>query len=111
MQFNNVSSATIVSGFKYKTYSPFVTCNALLFAFAKPSFKSFFINFTSGNFGCRYSIELSGEALSITIISASIFLHAASTECRHCSKKYFTLKLTIIIESFMYYKLCKYYYG
>jgi hypothetical protein len=72
----------------------------LLFAFAKPLFVLFHLKITCGNLDPRYSLLPSVELLSITNISALIFVQALTTEQRHCSKKYFTLKFTMITDKF-----------
>src|SRR5437763_1982546 len=94
------SSGRIVSGFKNRMYSPVASFRARLFALLNHVFAVFHMNLTLLNLDAKKSLLPSVDLLSITIISASIFSQAFTTERRHCSRKYFTLKLTMITESF-----------
>ena len=64
---------------------------AWLFATEKPVFSLLIISFTKGNLSLTSSTDWSTELLSTTNTSASIFFIALCTDCRHCSRKCFTL--------------------
>ena len=77
--FAKPSSGTTVSGLSIHSYWPLANLTARLFHFEKPTFNSFLINCTAGNFDTTISQLSYVELLSITIISEGIPLIAAST--------------------------------
>jgi hypothetical protein len=81
----------MVSGFRNKINCPVAFLIAKLLAFEKPRLDSFQIKSTFGKSVGSTEALSSLDALSTTIISASIFLDAFSTECKQASMKYLTL--------------------